>query len=285
MTSAVGSRQTVGAHAGLFARGIAMGLAEVVPGVSGGTIAFITGIYDELLETLASLSRVASTWRNGWPVFWQAHNLAFLVVLCSGMLAGAFGLAWFMLALLEAQPTLVSAFFFGVIAASAVLVGMASSWRWLATLGVVGVAGGVVVAMLGDAGSATATPTNVFVGGAFAATAWVLPGVSGAFVLLLMGLYEPVLRAATQFDLGLLAPLVGGLVVGLLAFSRLLAWLLARARHAVLALLTGLMSGSLIDLWPWRDGEPGVGTVALVATMVVGALIVGGVAHVARQSG
>ena len=290
MTEAV-RRATLGQHAALFARGVAMGLAEIVPGVSGGTIAFITGIYDELVGSLASLSSTLSTpasrapWRSGWSAFARRHNLPFLAVLTAGMATGAAGLAHVMLALLEAQPGLVAGFFFGLIAASVVHVATSSSWRWLATLGVVGLAFGLLMGFFADSETALGTaPATVFVGGALAATAWILPGVSGAFVLLLMGLYKPMLEAFTAFDLALLVPFAAGLAIGLLAFSKLLAWLLAKARGAVLALLTGFMAGSLTELWPWGRGAEHVHVLGVVAVMVAGATVVGILAYVARAA-
>ena len=290
MTDAV-RRTTLGQHAALFARGVAMGLAEIVPGVSGGTIAFITGIYDELVDSLASLSSAVSTpasrarWRNGWSALVRRHNLAFLAVLTAGMATGAAGLAHLMLALLETQPGLVAGFFFGLIAASVVHVATSSSWRWLATLGVVGLVLGLLMGFFADSAAVLGTaPATVFVGGALAATAWILPGVSGAFVLLLMGLYKPMLQAFTAFDLALLVPFAAGLAIGLLAFSKFLAWLLAKARRAVLALLTGFMAGSLTELWPWGRGAEQVHVLGVMAVMVAGATVVGILAYVARAA-
>ena len=278
-------RATLGQHAALFARGVAMGLAEIVPGVSGGTIAFITGIYDELVGSLASLSSATSTWRDGWSAFVRRHNLPFLAVLTAGMALGAAAFARLMLALLETQPGLVAGFFFGLIAASVVHVATSSSWRWLATLGLVGVALGLLMGFLADSGTALGTaPATVFVGGALAATAWILPGVSGAFVLLLMGLYKPMLEAFAAFDLALLVPFAAGLAIGLLAFSKVLAWLLAKARRAVLALLTGFMAGSLTELWPWGRGAEQVHVLGVVAVMLAGATVVGILAYVARAA-
>lgn len=278
-------RATVGQHAALFARGVAMGLAEVVPGVSGGTIAFITGIYDELVASLASLSSALSTWRSGWAAFARRHNVPFLAILTAGMATGAAVLAHVLLALLEAHPGLVAGFLFGLIAASVVHVGTSSSWRWLATLGVAGLGMGLLMAFFADSGTALATaPATVFVAGALAATAWILPGVSGAFVLLLMGLYKPMLEAFTGFDLALLVPFAAGLAIGLLAFSKLLAWLLAKARGAVLALLTGFMAGSLTELWPWGRGAEHVHVLGVVGVIVAGATVVGILAYVARAA-
>ncbi len=278
-------RATLRQHAALFARGVAMGVAEIVPGVSGGTIAFITGIYDELVGSLASLPSALSTWRSGWSAFAARHNLPFLAVLTVGMATGAAGLAHVLLALLEAQPGLVAGFFFGLIAASVVHVGTSSSWQWLATLGVVGLGLGLLMGLFADSGPALDTaPATVFTGGALAATAWILPGVSGAFVLLVMGLYKPMLEAFTAFDLALLVPFAAGLAIGLLAFSKLLAWLLAKARRAVLALLTGFMAGSLTELWPWGRGAEHVHVLGVVGVIVAGAMVVGVLAYVARAA-
>ena len=278
-------RTTLGQHAALFARGVAMGLAEIVPGVSGGTIAFITGIYDELVGSLASLSSALATWRSGWSAFARRHNLPFLVVLTFGMATGAAGLAHLMLAFLETQPGLVAGFFFGLIAASVVHIGTSSSWGWLATLGVVGLGLGLLMGFFADSGTALGTaPAAVFTGGALAATAWILPGVSGAFVLLLMGLYKPMLEAFTSFDLKLLVPFAAGLAIGLLTISKLLALLLAKARRAVLALLTGFMAGSLTELWPWGRGAEHVHVLGVVGVIVAGATVVGILAYVARAA-
>ena len=284
MTEAV-RRTTVGQHAALFARGLAMGLAEVVPGVSGGTIAFITGIYDELVASLASLSSALSTWRSGWAAFARRHNVPFLAALTAGMATGAAGLAHLMLALLESQPGLVAGFFFGLIAASVVHVGTSSSWRWLGTLGVAGLGLGLLMGLVAESGTALGTaPATVFAGGVLAATAWILPGVSGAFVLLLLGLYKPMLEAFTAFDLAVLVPFAAGLAIGLLTFSKLLAWLLAKARRAVLALLTGFMAGSLTELWPWGRGAEHVHVLGVVGVMAAGATVVGILAYVARAA-
>ena len=190
-----------------------------------------------------------------------------------------------MLALLETQPGLVAGFLFGLIAASVVHVGTSSSWRWLATLGVVGLGLGLLMGFVADSATALGTaPATVFVGGALAATAWILPGVSGAFVLLLLGLYKPMLEAFTSFDMALLVPFAAGLAIGLLAFSKLLAWLLAKARRAVLALLTGFMAGSLTELWPWGRGAEQAHVLGVVGVIVAGATVVGILAYVARAA-
>ena len=282
-------QRTTRGQIALFGRGVAMGLAEAVPGVSGGTIAFITGIYDELVRSLAAFSGLrfapGSAWSDGWTGFARRYNLAFFAVLGAGMAVGFVVLAQLMLVLLEGRPVFVAGFFFGLIAASVLVVGAQSNWRWLLTLGVVGVGLGLLATAFGEPGAVrTEAPMAMFfIGGALAATAWVLPGVSGAFVLLLMGLYKPTLEALAGLDVGVIAAFAAGLVIGLLAFSKLLSWLLERARAAVLALLTGFMAGSLVELWPFRQGSvEQTALLAVLLAMAAGALTVGVLAYATR---
>ncbi|MDE0190634.1 MAG: DUF368 domain-containing protein [Gammaproteobacteria bacterium] len=264
-------------HSGVFARGLAMGVAEAVPGVSGGTIAFVTGIYDELVASIASFSHTSASTllRDGWRAFVHRHNLVFLGVLGAGMAVGLPLTLVLVVGLLESHGVYVTGFFFGLIAASVVHVGLQSSWRWLASLGILGAVGGALLGAVAGA-SAGQQVSMIFLAGALAATAWILPGLSGAFVLLMLGLYEPMANALLAIDLPVLAVFVAGLGIGVVCFSKLLAWLLERARPAVLALLTGLMAGSLAQLWPWRDtaGSETV-VVGVVFTMLIGALLVG----------
>lgn len=264
---------------GVFVRGLAMGAVETMPGVSGGTVAFITGIYDELVRSIASFSggSLSVLLREGWRVFARRHNLGFLVVLGAGMALSLVFVANLLQSLLASHEAYVMGFFFGLIAASVVHVGAESTWRWLATAGLAGFVLGLVVGVVGGAGTPTTDPSAVavFAAGALAATAWILPGVSGAFVLVLLGLYEPMLAAVTNADLTVLATFAAGMVVGLVLFSKGLAWLLGRAHAAVLAVLTGFMGGSLIRLWPW-NGVPVEDTVVtgVVAATLLGVLAV-----------
>jgi putative membrane protein len=242
----------------LVLRGMAMGIAELVPGISGGTIAFITGIYDELLATLArlrvgSLRAALAAWAAG--VLGRPQRR-----LSAGVLALGHGL-WRWSAsracsahLLDHVPVLVWAFFFGLIAASVVQIGRRRRLAVLLGFGLVGVLLGLALLTLGhrDGG---APLWLVFVGGMAAISAWLLPAVSGSFLLLVLGLYEPVLRAFNAGEWLVPLTLAFGCLVGLLAFSRLLHWLMRRVREPLLALLTGFMAGSLATLWPWRhDG-------------------------------
>ncbi|MDE0178075.1 MAG: DUF368 domain-containing protein [Gammaproteobacteria bacterium] len=276
--STVTDRSPTGhSHPGVFARGLAMGMAEAVPGVSGGTIAFVTGIYDELITSIASFSHTSASTllRDGWLAFARRHNLGFLAVLGAGMAVGLPFTLVLVVGLLESHAPYVAGFFFGLIAASVVHVGLQSNWRWLASLGLVGAAGGVLIGAVAGT-SAGQQASMVFLAGALAATAWILPGLSGAFVLVILGLYEPMANALLAIDLQVLAIFAAGMGIGVVCFSKLLAWLLERARSAVLALLTGLMAGSLAQLWPWRETPITETVVAgVVAAMVVGALVVG----------
>ncbi|MDE0420826.1 MAG: DUF368 domain-containing protein [Gammaproteobacteria bacterium] len=263
-------------HPGVFARGLAMGMAEAVPGVSGGTIAFISGIYDELVTSIASFSHTSASTllRDGWRAFARRHHLGFLGVLGGGMAVGLPLTLMLVVGLLESHGTYVMGFFFGLIAASVFHVGLQSSWRWLLSLGLLGTLGGMLLGTLDNASVGQQT-SMIFVAGALAATAWILPGVSGAFVLLLLGLYQPMAKALLGADFPVLATFAAGLAIGVVCFSKLLAWLLDRVRHAVLAVLTGLMAGSLAQLWPWREtGFADTWVPGVAGAMAVGALLV-----------
>ncbi|MDE0036550.1 MAG: DUF368 domain-containing protein [Gammaproteobacteria bacterium] len=287
--STVTDRSPTGhSHPGVFARGLAMGMAEAVPGVSGGTIAFVTGIYDELITSIASFSHTSASTllRDGWLAFARRHNLGFLAVLGAGMAVGLPLTLVLVVGLLDSHGVYVTGFFFGLIAAAVVHVGLQSSWRWLASLGLVGAGAGLLLGAVVGASAGQQT-SMIFLAGALAATAWILPGLSGAFVLVVLGLYEPMANALLAVDLPVLAIFAAGLGIGVVCFSKLLAWLLERARPALLALLTGLMAGSLAQLWPWREtASSETVVVGVVAAMAAGALLVGVLGFAsARQDG
>ena len=265
--------------AGVCLRGLAMGMAEAAPGVSGGTVALVTGIYDELVGTIARLSPPSfGLLRNGLQAFWQHHNLTFLVALGTGMAVGLLAMAEFLFWVLATRPALAWSFLFGLMVVATGGVALQSKPVWLLALGVPGLAAGLLIASgsgLPEAGG-NARLWALFGGGMLAATAWIVPGVSGAFVLVLLGLYAPVLAAVHERSLGDLAALAAGMAVGLMLSSRLLARLLATRRQAVLGFVTGLMAGSLLKLWPWRSGEalalPAPGDPLLVVTLAVTAM-------------
>lgn len=293
---------------GIYARGLAMGVAELIPGVSGGTIAFITGIYMELVATIRGLGpgllqrvgqgRFAEAWREG--------NLGFLAVLGAGMGTAILALARIVQFLLENRELEVWGFFFGLILASAIFVARhVRPWtptRW--SVAVVGVFVGAGAAFL-TALNLPVTTVTVFLGGAVAICAWILPGVSGSFVMLLLGLYPAVVAAIAELDLAFLAILAAGCTTGILLFSRFLTWILRRRYEATLAVLSGFMAGSLLKLWPWHlpvavvDGKPmgvrlhlpagfeaasGESAVlgGVVIAMILGVAVVGGLELFAR---
>jgi len=242
---------------GLGVRGMAMGLAELVPGVSGGTIAFVTGIYHELVRSLAAFgpASVGLLFRDGIAAFWRAHNLGFLLVLGGGMLLSIAAFARLFAWLIDTVPTLVWGFFFGLIVASVVQIGRHRHVVQLVGYGLVGLACGVALLFVEPAHAGSGLWV-FFAGGVVAISAWLLPAVSGSFMLLVLGLYEPVLRAVSTLDLVVLAAFGSGCLVGILTMARLLHWLMVRFQEPLLALLTGFMAGSLVTLWPWRvDGE------------------------------
>jgi len=263
-------------------RGMAMGVAELVPGVSGGTIAFVTGIYEELIGTLAGLrpSSLGLLHREGVRRFWIAHNLTFLLVLGLGMAASIVTFARLLGYLLDHVPTVVWGFFFGLIAASAVHIGRYRRAVHLFGYGLVGAVLAFAVLQLGHREGATPL-WMFFFGGMLAVSAWLLPAVSGSFLLLVLGLYEPVLRAFNAGDWPIPLTLGIGCVVGLLTFSRLLHWLMSRFHEPMLALLTGFMAVSLMKLWPWQQGDALLSPQAFEAVTGQPALVVPALAAVA----
>jgi putative membrane protein len=239
----------------LYAKGIAMGAADVVPGVSGGTVAFISGIYDELLRSLASVPAALGMLLRGRIVAaWQAANATFLLVLLAGILTSVVSLARLISYLLVAQPIAVWSFFFGLILVSSHIVAREiQRWNWSRGLSfVLGVAFAywITVAAPVQWGH---DPLSLFLAGAIAICAMILPGISGSFILVLLGLYPFVLGAVKSLDIGVLALFASGCLVGIVSFASLLRWLLVRWRDLSLALLTGLMLGSLNKIWPWKE--------------------------------
>ncbi|MFP4038030.1 MAG: DUF368 domain-containing protein [Desulfobacteraceae bacterium] len=237
-------------------KGFCMGAADVVPGVSGGTMAFILGIYEELITALRSFDtefvRLLSKGRFREAL--ERVSWRFLVSVGVGILAAVFSLARGLSWLLVNQPVLIWSFFFGLIAASVFTVSRRVT-RWGAA-GFVSLFSGAALtyALVGMVPMETPeTPWFLFLSGALAICAMILPGISGAFVLVLLGKYLFVLEAVNQRDMAVLAITAAGAVCGLLSFARLLEWLFKRYHNAAIALLTGLMLGSLRKVWPWKE--------------------------------
>lgn len=242
-------------HVLLFIKGIAMGAADVVPGVSGGTVAFISGIYDELLRSIASVPAAALMLLRGRVVAaWQAANATFLLVLMAGILTSVLSLARLITYLLEQHPIPLWSFFFGLILVSSHLVARdIQRWNWTRLLSFAigaGFAYWITVASPVQWGTDS---MSIFFAGAIAICAMILPGISGSFILLLLGLYPFVLGAVKGLDIAVLAVFASGCLIGIVSFAGVLRWLLTRWRDLGLSLLTGLMLGSLNKLWPWKE--------------------------------
>ena len=240
---------------GILARGVAMGIAEIVPGISGSTIALITGIYDRMINALASFSAASATmlFRKGWRVFYTHHDIGFVCVLLVGMIFSQLVLANVIRFLLDTVPLYVWGFFFGLVAAAVIQIGSRVKPRILAVAGICGFLIGGTFAFLPAQTTELWLPL-VFVGGVLAVAAWMLPGISGSLVLVILGLYGPMLKALTSLDLIPLLTFGLGLVAGLVAFARVIRYLFYHYRDVILGFLTGLMAGSLMVLWPWRTG-------------------------------
>ena len=233
-----------------------MGAADVVPGVSGGTIAFITGIYEELLSTLSGIKpSLLKVWKTeGFKSFWEKANLSFLVALLVGIGIAVFSLSHLLAWLLENEPVLLWSFFFGLVLASVFFVGKQVTKRGIGTViaFVVGAAIAWIVTSLPPMVNET-TNLFVFICGMIAICAMILPGISGSFILLILGAYEVIIKAVKSFDLTKIIIFGAGCIVGILSFSHLLNWMFKKHRNVTISLLTGFLLGSLQKLWPWQE--------------------------------
>ncbi|MCL2915875.1 DUF368 domain-containing protein [Shewanella corallii] len=239
-----------------YFKGLAMGAADVVPGVSGGTIAFITGILDTLLDSIRRIN--PSLWggirKEGIKAAFMHINGPFLVCLFAGILTSIVSLAKLITYLLEHHPIPVWSFFFGLILISVVHMLKQVKGFTLGRLGwfVAGVAVAYVITILNPV-SVEPSLLNILFGGAIAICAMILPGISGSFILLLLGLYGPVIGAVKAFDMTIIATFAVGAIIGLLTFSHVLSALLRNFHDATLVFLTGLMLGTLGKIWPWKE--------------------------------
>ena len=242
-------------YAILTLKGLAMGAADVVPGVSGGTIAFISGIYEELLETISSVNFAAlkKLKSEGIKPFWQHINGNFIVALFIGIISSVASFARLITHLLEFYPVLVWSFFFGLIIASIYLVGKKIE-RWSVKEGI-GIVIGTIIAFYITILPPMQNPDAIwfiFLSGAIAICAMILPGISGSFILLLLGSYETILGGIKDFKIATLIAFALGCLTGLLSFSKLLNWLFKRFHDLTIAILTGFLIGSLNKIWPWK---------------------------------
>lgn len=255
----------------LTAKGLAMGAADVVPGVSGGTIAFITGIYEELLTSIANINinALKTLRRDGLVAFWKEINGSFFLFLLAGIAISIISLAHLIQFLLNDYPIPTWGFFFGLILASVGIVYKhirnPRHWpNWVAML-----IGAIVAYLITMATPAQGTDNlwYIFFSGSIAIVAMILPGISGSFILLLLGVYLTVMETISSFTGALretnteillssgilLVVFLMGCVVGLLTFSRLLKWMFERAHDITIAVLTGFLIGSLNKVWPWKE--------------------------------
>jgi len=236
-------------------KGMAMGAADVVPGVSGGTIAFISGIYEELITSINNIEPgLINTWReDGFSSAWKKLNGSFLLALFTGIFISLFSLATLVSWLLENQPILLWSFFFGLVSASIFYVGKEiKNWN-VATVFILffGAAIAYFITTLPPSENSASLP-YLFFSGALAVCAMILPGISGAFILVLLGSYKTILDSVHERDYAIVITVAAGAIFGLLSFARILKWLFKNYRNMTLAVLTGFILGSLNKIWPWK---------------------------------
>ena len=238
-------------------KGFAMGAANVIPGVSGGTIALLTGIFNELIESLNALMSVSS-WKmllqGRFADFWKAIHGTFLLWLAIGVILSVFSLAKLMEYVLTHHPVQTWAFFFGLIIVSAIfMLTDIKGWKgsdifWL----VAGIALGAFICLM----SPTETTSDMWfiaLCGAIAVCTMILPGISGSFILVLFGKYEYIMKAVSELNIPVLLVFTLGCVIGIVAFSKFLHWLIGKYEKQTLLVLIGFTIGALVKVWPWAD--------------------------------
>lgn len=241
-----------------------MGIAEVIPGVSGGTIAFITGIYEELLNTIKAFSPAlfGIFKKEGIKGVWDSINGNFLIALLTGMATGMISGVFVVSHLLEVYPTVIWAFFFGLIVASAIYIArQIGKWRIVDLIALlIGIGFAYYVTVITPS-QGSESLLMVFLAGVIAISALILPGISGSFILLIMGMYTFIVTDTVKAFLKTFATdklitiivLAAGCLVGLMTISRILSWTFKHYKNTTLAILTGFIIGSLNKIWPWRE--------------------------------
>ena len=237
-------------------KGIAMGAADAVPGVSGGTIAFISGIYEELITTISgvNLSLLTTFRKNGFAAFWKQLNGSFLLALLTGIIISFVSFMRLAKYLIEQHPVLIWSFFFGLIVASIFFVGkQIKSWN-LGTIAAL-IFGALAAFYITTLPSMANNDSVVFLffAGALAICAMILPGISGSFILVILGAYKTLSDALHAFDFKRIFIFAVGAVIGLVSFSHVLKWLFKNYKNTTLAVLTGFIFGSLNKIWPWKE--------------------------------
>lgn len=239
----------------LLLKGMGMGAADVVPGVSGGTIAFIVGIYEELIDSIKSINAASlkMLFTGKVAAFWKAINANFLFSIVGGIAISIFSLAKLITWLLTDHPVLVWSFFFGLVLASTWFVSKdIKKWDWKTILSFVI---GAVVAFYITVATPAETPSNlffIFLCGAIAICAMILPGISGSFILVLLGKYFYIMEAVKTFNIKIILVFICGAAIGITSFSRVLSFALRRFHDITIAVLAGFMLGSLNKVWPWK---------------------------------
>jgi len=249
-------KRTLKQYSLITLKGMAMGAADVVPGVSGGTIAFIAGIYQELVDSIKSIGpktlKLLFTFRLA--EFWKAVNCNFLFAILLGIGISIFSLAKIVTHLLENHPVLVWAFFFGLVLGSTLFVLRdVGKWNWKTIVGfVIGAASAYYITIAVPIQTPEGLPF-IFLYGAIAICAMILPGISGSFILLLMGKYAYIMEAVKELKISVLLTFACGALIGIVAFSRVLSFLLRKYHDLTVAVLSGFMLGSLNKVWPWKE--------------------------------
>ena len=241
----------------VFLKGMGMGAADVIPGVSGGTIAFITGIYERLITAIKNVNwpNIKLFFTGHFKEFWKNIDGTFLLCLIAGIITSFLSLAKLMTYLLENQPVLVWAFFFGLIMASTLFIGKDVKWNWktVLTFCIFAVLSYFITSPQNQPLNATDANWYIFICGAIAICAMILPGISGSFILVLLGEYFFMLKAISDLNIVPIIIFACGAVIGLLSFANLLSWLFKHFKMITLAALTGFMLGSLNKIWPWKQ--------------------------------
>ena len=240
----------------IMLKGMAMGAADVVPGVSGGTIAFISGIYEELLGSISNINikLLKTLQKEGFKSAWKQVNGNFLVSLFVGIFISIVSLAKMISWLLVNHPILVWSFFFGLVLASVIYIAKQVT-QWNLVSGVLLILGAILayyITTLNPLISEHSSMPFMFLAGAIAICAMILPGISGSFILVLLGAYKPVLAAVNNRDFTTITFVALGAIVGLLTFSRVLKYLFSNYKNYTLVVLTGFIIGSLNKIWPWK---------------------------------
>lgn len=240
----------------LFLKGMAMGASDVVPGVSGGTIAFITGIYERLIHAIKSINfaNLKLFFTGHIREFWKNIDGWFLVCVVAGIGVSFLSLAKLITMLLNDYPQYVWSFFFGLILASTIFVGRDVKWGWKTVLAFVVFA--VLSFFITSPENAPLSQSNsywyIFLCGAIAICAMILPGISGSFILVLLGMYAFMLNALSELQVVIILVFAAGAVIGIVSFSHVLNWLFEHFKQITLASLAGFMFGSLNKIWPWK---------------------------------